>query len=251
MDKTILFFLCLYWWSFYDPSLCQAVDTCKVIPVFYAYSSHAETLTDLDKGVETESFWCSTGEIHNSWMDLYPHLMVHFGEIKKTIVGLALKGAPPDKHTKYGFPSFQVYKYDDIGDFFDAIRANHGNSRIIKTFTGLTPEDIKNGQVKKHEFPYPVDVTRLKIYFKLRLGQKCVCTKIEFYQAPKYCGVPRKKENKCKNNKGGCEHQCVPKDHTFHCTCPSDKVLWVDGLHCVKKGIVLTYSLQIYIGDLV
>ncbi|XP_041370226.1 uncharacterized protein LOC121384071 [Gigantopelta aegis] len=245
MDETILFFLCIYWWSVYDPSLCQTIDrpTCKVTPESYTYSSHVNKLTELDKGIDSKSFWCSDGALHNSWMDLYPHLVVDFGATKKTIVGLALKG-PPAAHKKYGFPSFQVYKHVDAGDFYDAIRENHGNSRIIKTFTGLTAEDIAKGEVKRHEFPYPVDVKKLKIYFKLRLGQKRVCMKIEFYQAPENCGQPRREENKCGNNKGGCGQKCEPKDHTFHCTCLKGHILWLDGLHCVATDDKVMINLK-------
>ncbi|XP_041362098.1 uncharacterized protein LOC121378064 [Gigantopelta aegis] len=230
MDETILFFLCIYWWSVYDPSLCQIVGNCKVTPESYTYSSHVNKLTELDKGIGSNSFWCSDGDLHNSWMDLYPHLVVNFGATKKTIVGLTLRG-PSAAHKKYGFLSFQVYKYVDNGDFYDAIRENHESSRMVKTFTGLTAEDIENGQFKKHVFPYPVDAKKLKIYFKLRLAQKRVCMKIEFLQN---CGRPLTEENKCDN--AGCEQMCVKKNHTFHCTCPENKVLWLDGLRCVDRG---------------
>ncbi|XP_041369933.1 uncharacterized protein LOC121383901 [Gigantopelta aegis] len=201
---------------------------CKVTPESHTYSSHVNKLTELDKGIDSKSFY--DGALHNSWMDLHPHLVVNFGATKKPIVGLALKG-PPTAHKKYGFPSFQVYQYVDNGDFYDAIRENYGSDRIVKTFTGLTAEDIENGQVKKHKFPYPVEVKKLKIYVKLRLGQKRICTKIEFYHAPENCGQPLMEENKCDN--ASCKHMCVKKNHIIHCTCPRNKVLWLDGLHCV------------------
>ncbi|XP_041369936.1 uncharacterized protein LOC121383904 [Gigantopelta aegis] len=241
MDETILFFLCIYWWSVYDPSLCLTMGNCKVTPRFYTYSSHDNILTDLGAGIDAKSFWCSDGALRNSWMDLYPHLVVNFGATKKTIVGLALKG-PSAAHKKYGFPSFQVYQYIDGIDFYDAIRETHYESRIIKTFTGLTAEDIVKGEVKKHEFPYPVDVKKLKIYFKLRLGQRRICTKIEFYQDPENCGEKRKYRNKCHIKKDGCEHRCTDIGlFGYICHCEHNEVLWIDGLHCVQQDLSVSF----------
>ncbi|XP_041368276.1 polycystic kidney disease protein 1-like 2 isoform X2 [Gigantopelta aegis] len=197
-------------------------------------------LSELDKGIQSESFWCSDGAFRNSWMDLYPYLLVDFGKTKTFIVGLAIKG-PPITHKMYGFPSFQVYNY--VGhNVYDAIRETHADNTKIRTFTGLTAADIEKGQVKEYEFPYRVEVNKLKIYFKLRLGQKRVCLRIQFY---KTCvGELHDDTDKCMNNKAGCEYKCKQKNTTFQCMCGAGQKLWRNGFGCIPTGQPVMFHLN-------
>ncbi|XP_041369723.1 uncharacterized protein LOC121383695 [Gigantopelta aegis] len=99
----------------------------------------------------------------------------------------------------------------------------------------MTAEDIEMGAVKIIQFPYAVILKKLKIYFKLRLGQKRICTKLEFYQTPERCGVAHTYINKCGIGSDGCEHWCRSKNpYQYHCNCFRNEFLWIDGFHCVK-----------------
>ena len=59
----------------------------------------------------------------------------------------------------------------------------------FQVFPGMSVEDIVKNEVKVHNFSYPlIKIQKLKVYFKIKPGQRQMCLRIEFYQDPGKCG---------------------------------------------------------------
>ncbi|XP_041369819.1 uncharacterized protein LOC121383788 [Gigantopelta aegis] len=227
------------YWSLL-PSSCQA--HCLAEPSDIAYSSFSSRLTQLDRGVTTSTFWCSAGAVFIARRDLAPSMEITFKD-RPTVVGVGIQG-PPTTHKQYGFPFFQVYNWVGI-NMYEAIREGNVRNRRIKTFPGLTAQDIERGALKDHMFPYPVVTNKLKIFFKLRLGHDKVCLKIQFYQNPEACDEMYEEEDKCRSDNGGCQHICKRVSvNSFYCTCWPGYTLWRNGLNCVPD-----YQIKFHLSD--
>ncbi|XP_041370518.1 uncharacterized protein LOC121384267 [Gigantopelta aegis] len=230
MNGFILSLICICWLLSYGPSLCWAA--CKVVPNSLSYSSSSSKLTELSKGVATQTVWCSGGAILMQYKDFSPFVMADF-QNSPTIVGVGLKGAPATQ-PQNGFPSFQIYSMV-ASDKYEAVREGNLNNRQIKIFPGITPADNVKDKLKDYMFDYPVTTKKLKIVFKLKLGRDKVCIRIQFYQKPEICGDQPNNVDKCKSNKGGCENTCNTLPGSFYCSCSQGKILWRNGLNCVPK----------------
>ena len=126
----------LYYLFLSAPAHCQLTNTCKVIPVNISYSSQLSKFTSLDKTLNSQAYWCSSGSLQENRMDLYPYLKADFGK-SVTIVGLAIKGAGKSK--KYhGFQSFIVYKHSPLSNTYEALREGHPDSEVIEVILYLT-----------------------------------------------------------------------------------------------------------------